>query len=206
MGQRGKDLEGFLGDFLLTMLGHRRKCAHIVKTVGQLDHHNSQVMGHRQQNLAQVGCAFVRLTMPLFPGQSLRRFRRGQLGRRQSIDTCPGLGLIAGLEVSHLQLGDSVHEIGNLFAKFCRDLFPRDAAIFHHVVEQASGQGRIVHFQLGQDSGNCQGVHDVWLPGPASLPFMLFGGVGVGTTEQSLVGAWVIDPSQRDQSFCRSTT
>ena len=51
---RGVDLQGFAGDATTRFRAHRPQGAHVVQTVGQLDHDDPQVVGHRQEHLAEV--------------------------------------------------------------------------------------------------------------------------------------------------------
>ena len=53
-GERRIDVEGFLGDAAAGGRRHELQRAHVVQTVGQLDQENANVIGDRQQQLAQV--------------------------------------------------------------------------------------------------------------------------------------------------------
>ena len=61
MGQRGVDVEGFLGDLLRPVGGEVVEGAHVVEPVGELDHQDPQVAGHGDEHLAEV------LGLALFP-------------------------------------------------------------------------------------------------------------------------------------------
>ena len=52
VGQRGVDLEGLAGDPLLLLLPQEAERAHVVQPVGELDHQHPDVLGHRDDHLA----------------------------------------------------------------------------------------------------------------------------------------------------------
>jgi hypothetical protein len=54
MGQRRVDLERLLGLLQLLLLAEKRQRAHVVETVGQLDHDHANVLCHREDHLAIV--------------------------------------------------------------------------------------------------------------------------------------------------------
>ena len=59
VGDRGEDIQGLCGDALALFRLERIECAHIVEPVGQLDQDNPDILGHRQQHLAEVLCLRV---------------------------------------------------------------------------------------------------------------------------------------------------
>ena len=75
----------------------------------------------------------------------------GGLGGGRRVHARARLGLVAGLEVGQFQLGDAVHQVGDLLAELGGELVARDAAVLDDVMQQAGRQGRVVHLQLGQD-------------------------------------------------------
>ncbi len=48
------DFQGFAGDAAARVRPHRAQGAHVVQPVGQLDHDHPQVLGHRQEHLAEI--------------------------------------------------------------------------------------------------------------------------------------------------------
>ena len=54
VSQRGVDVEGLAGDFVLFVGSHRAQGAHVVQAVGHLDEDDADVLAHRQQQLAEV--------------------------------------------------------------------------------------------------------------------------------------------------------
>ena len=48
------DIQRFPGDALLLFRRQKFQRAHVVQSVGQLDHHHAHIIDHRQQHLAQV--------------------------------------------------------------------------------------------------------------------------------------------------------
>ena len=53
-GERGIDIHGLLGDAHPLFRRHRAEGAHIVEPVGELDQENADVIGDRQQELAEI--------------------------------------------------------------------------------------------------------------------------------------------------------
>ena len=74
-GERRIDVEGFLGDAAARGRQHEFEGAHVVQAVGELDQQHADILGDRQQQLAQV--------LRLF-GLARDQFQAFQLG--QSID------------------------------------------------------------------------------------------------------------------------
>ena len=54
VGDRGEDIEGLRGDPLALVGFQRIKRAHIVQPVGEFDQNDPDVLGHRQQHLAEI--------------------------------------------------------------------------------------------------------------------------------------------------------
>ena len=191
VGERGEDLQGLLGDLLLAVFRHRAERPHVVQAVGQLDDHDPQVLGHGEEDFAEVGGALVGLAVPLLAGLGLRA-GRGQFGGGGGVHAGAGGKFVAGLEVGEFQLGDAVHQVGDLGAELGGDLVAGDAAVFHDVVQQPGGQGGVVHLQAGEDVGDGEGVGDVRFAGAPLLVLVLLGGVGVGVAQQAGVGVRVV--------------
>ena len=60
VGERDVDVEGLLRDATLGVLRHVPERAHVVEAVGQLDEQDADVLGHRDQHLAEVlGLSFT---------------------------------------------------------------------------------------------------------------------------------------------------
>ena len=60
VGDRGVDVEGFLGDLDSALFREVVQRPHVMETVGELDEDDANVIHHRQQHLAEV------LGLPLF--------------------------------------------------------------------------------------------------------------------------------------------
>ena len=71
-GERGVDVDGFLGDTPALVSRHVRQRAHVVQAVGELDQEHPHVVGDRQQQLAQVFRLFR------FFGDEVELFELGQ--------------------------------------------------------------------------------------------------------------------------------
>ncbi len=72
--QRCKNIQGFLGDALALVFGHKAQRAHIVQAVCQLDQYHADVVPHGQECLAQ--CLGNKILFASETGAVLRHFRR----------------------------------------------------------------------------------------------------------------------------------
>ncbi len=52
--QWGVYVEGFPGDFVLLVGGHRAECAHVVQAVGHLYQHHPDVFRHCKEQFAEI--------------------------------------------------------------------------------------------------------------------------------------------------------
>ena len=87
-----------------------------MQAVGQLDEHDADVLGHRQEHLAHV------------LGPQILAVQLGTVRRRAST-----------LQELHLvELGDAVDQAGDLAAKAAVDVGHRHAAVFGDVVAQSA--------------------------------------------------------------------
>src|SRR6478735_3568621 len=81
------------------------------------------------------------------------------------------LPVLARDEVDLAELGDPIHDGGDLFAEVGLDLLHGGGRIFQHVVQQPGAHAGRVELQLGGDAGNACRVHEVRLPAlPGLLP------------------------------------
>ena len=102
LGERGVDLHRLAGDALLLLGRQAVQRAHVVQPVGELDEHDPDVLGHRQQHLADV----LGLLLLVAVGAEL-----GQLGH--AVDELSDLGAELLLDVGQAEfgvLGDVVQE------------------------------------------------------------------------------------------------
>ena len=95
-----------------------------------------------------------------------------------------GLLLFAGGEIDGADFGDSLDDVRDLLAEFLADIDDGHRGIFHGVVQQAGGDGHWVHFHLGQDQRDFQGMDKVGLTGGAALSGMVFLGKLVGLADK----------------------
>ena len=72
LGDRCINIDGLSGDILLFLRLHIGQRTHIVQAVGQFDHNDTDILGHRKKHLTQIG----RLTLHLIR----RILQLGQLG------------------------------------------------------------------------------------------------------------------------------
>ena len=54
MGDRGENLEGFLGLGLLSFGGKALERAHVMESIGELDQDDADVIGHAEEDLTMV--------------------------------------------------------------------------------------------------------------------------------------------------------
>ena len=89
-GERRIDLHRLLGDAQALFLGHVVQRAHVVEAVGELDQENADILGDRQQQLAQI-LRLLRLLRDqvelLQLGQALDQL--AEIGTEQFVDLGP---------------------------------------------------------------------------------------------------------------------
>ena len=146
-GDGCKDLQGFLGDPGLLVRAQRPQGAHVVQAVGQLDQDDPQIASHGQEDLAQV------LGLGRFLGE--------------------GLGGIPGLTRGDRgQLGDPVHQHGDLFSEVFAKILERGPGVLHDVMQEGGGQGGGIQTIGGQDVSHLDRMEDVGLSRSPELPFV----------------------------------
>ena len=104
LGQRRVDLHRLAGDALLLVRRQAVQRAHVVEAVGELDEDDPDVLGHRQQHLADV----LGLLLLVAVGAEARQLR-------DAVDELGDLGAEALLDVGQAVLGvlgDVVQERG----------------------------------------------------------------------------------------------
>ena len=72
------------------------------------------------------------------------------------------------------QFGDPVHQHGHFPAEDVLQLVQGHIRIFHHIMQEGSGQRHIVHLELSQDRSHSQRMDDIGFPGSAFLLGMGF--------------------------------
>ena len=168
------DVQGLLGDALLFFLGHELKGPHIVQAVRQLDQDDPDILGHGQEHLAQV--SGLHLLLDLGP-----------------VPVVPG-------EFEFFQFGDTVHQKGHIRAEFLLDLLPGQDRVLHDVVEKSRRDGLLVHFQIGQDHRDAEGVDDIGFPRFAQLSLVRAAGDLIGALNQRDIIGRMISAHALDQA------
>jgi hypothetical protein len=157
-GQRRVDVDGLLGNALALVGRHVVERAHVVQPVGELDQQHPDVLGHRDEELAQVLC----------------------------------LGGFPGHEIETLDLGQPLHQAGDVGAEQLLDLLVGCAGVLDDVMQQRSHDRGIVELQLGEDGGNFQRMREIGIPRGADLAAMGLHGIDVGAIKQRLVGVAIV--------------
>ena len=170
VGQRRINLQRFLGDALPLLPGQGAQRLHVVQAVCQLDQDHPYVLGHGHQHLAQaLG----------IDGGRIRRPKNVPLGKR--LFRIPsGLVTVGGRhirgEVHSGQLGNPVHQRGDLPSETGLDLAEGHPAVLDHIVEQGGHDGGSIQAQISQGIRCRQWMSDVGLAGlPELSPVALLG-------------------------------
>ena len=90
------------------------------------------------------------------------------------------------------ELGDAVHQIGDLLAEILLDVLIGDQRVLDRVVQQRGDDGGHVELELGQDGGHFQRMGEIGIARGAELLAMRGHGIDIGLVEQRLVGVGVI--------------
>jgi len=80
-----------------------------------------------------------------------------------------GLGLFMTAEGQFVQLADAVHQVSNLAAKACGNLFLERRRVLDHIMQQGRLDRLGVQVQIGQYAGHGHRVSDIGLAGLSSL-------------------------------------
>jgi hypothetical protein len=104
-----------------------------------------------------------------------------------------GLQVLLGGEVDVAELGDAVHQEGDLLAELVLDLGVGDAAVLHHVVEQRCADAGHVQLHLRDDARHRHRVDEVGVTRLARLAVVTFRRENIGLLNQGGVGARLID-------------
>src|SRR4029453_10530722 len=90
------------------------------------------------------------------------------------------------------QLRDAFDEIRNLLAKLRTHLLERCVGVLDDVVDERSGERRVVAAELRGDLRAAQRMEDKVLPPPPLLPFMAFGSKHEGALEELPIDVRVV--------------
>ena len=72
------------------------------------------------------------------------------------------LGLL-GVELQAVELGDAVHDLGDVVAEGPPHVVDRQLGVLHRVVQERGGDGHLVETEVGHDAGDGERVVDVLL-------------------------------------------
>ena len=97
------------------------------------------------------------------------------------------------------ELGDAVHQAGDLVAEILLDILIGDQRVLDGVVQQRGDDGGDIELELGEDGGDFQGMGEIGIARGAELLAMGGHGIDIGLVEQRLVGAGVIGLDPLDQ-------
>ena len=163
VGQRGENIQGFLGDALALIFRHVPERAHVVQPVGQLNQHDADILAHGEKGLAQG------LLGEQFSARVIDDFE-GLVGVQPVFGDLRIMLVAAGYARQMGQLGDAIDQAGNFLAKLTPDILQGDLGVFDRIVEQAGGDDGWGNFQLGQNGGHGDAVGDVWFAAGPLLP------------------------------------
>ena len=97
------------------------------------------------------------------------------------------------------QLGDAVHQVGDLLAEFFLDVVIGDQRVFDRVVQQRGHDGGHVQLEVGEDGRHFQRMGEIGIARGAELLAVRRHGIDIGLVEQRLVGVGVIGQHPLDQ-------
>ena len=86
-------------------------------------------------------------------------------------------------EIQVGQLGDAVHELGDLFVELLGEPLLGDARILDDIVQQGRHQAFVVHVQAPEDTRHGDRMIDIGLAREALLPFVRLGAEQVGAID-----------------------
>ena len=89
-----------------------------------------------------------------------------------------GLVIFAVGEFDLVEFGDAFDDVGDLIVEAFGDLGGCDVGVFDGVVEQAGGDGGRIHFEVGEDLADFEGMDDVGLARGAVLAGVLLDAEG----------------------------
>ena len=99
------------------------------------------------------------------------------------------------------QLGDPVHQFGDLMPEQAIDLGIGGFGVLDRVVQKGGDDRRIIQILLGQNRGHRHRMREIGLARLAELPFMHLDAVIIGAADQGRVAPRVIVADKRDQVF-----
>ena len=100
--------------------------------------------------------------------------------RQEHLAEVLGLAFLARGEADGADLGDPLHDVGDLGAEELADPVDGGEGVLDDVVEQAGRDRHDVELHVGEEVGHGQGVNEIGLPGMAHLAPVLEGGKDVG--------------------------
>ncbi len=103
-----------------------------------------------------------------------------------------GLLLFLRTEFCAADFCDSVHHMGNLFAKIFLDLFNRGCTVFHNIVEQSNHNRAGIQFHVAKDRSNFKGMNQIRFARLSQMLFVRHGGVNISLADQVGIGRFLI--------------
>ena len=88
------------------------------------------------------------------------------------------------LEVHPCQLGNPVHQEGDLRAKPGLQFFQGNAAVFDDIMEQGGDDGVVIQVKVGQEQSGFQGMGDIGLTGQPHLALVALFRKGVSLADE----------------------
>ena len=111
------------------------------------------------------------------------------------------LGLLGafGKNFELRQLGDAVHQVGDLLAEFFLHVFISHERVFDRVVQKRRHDGGHVQLEVGKDGRNFQRMGKVGIARGAELLAVRGHGIDVGLVQDRFVGVRIIGQHPLDQ-------
>ena len=108
------------------------------------------------------------------------------------------LGLV-GLQLDAGQLGHAIDEARDLLAEQLLDIRQRRVGILDGVMQQGGDDGIAVQLQVGQDTGNFDGVGEIGIARGALLRAVHLHGIDIGAVELRLIRTRIVGANTLDQ-------
>ena len=108
------------------------------------------------------------------------------------------LGIFA-IELQLGQLGDALHQLGDLGTEQMGDIVRRHRRVFDHIVQKRGDNGGGIQPIFGENACHLNGVGEIGIAGGALLRPVHTHGVNIGAIENRLVSGGIVGPDLINQ-------